>query len=198
MTTPPTPPGQRHRGGLQAWIRAHQGEAAAIGIGGAVALAFLIRRMASGSSSSGTTGTANSATGVQSGVAYGYGDGTGYFTSDSQYAEQQAALDEFLNSYTQGTLGGQLFPNGLPPTTSSPAPPPAPPKKTVNPGGFNVGTTHPIITRQRTITVPQGASLLSLSQKYLGTSNRTALAHANHLGTGAGLRAGQTLIIPAH
>ena len=50
----------------------------------------------------------------------------------------------------------------------------------------------------RTITVPKNATLLSLSQKYLGTADRTQLAHANRLGTGAGLHAGQKLLIPAH
>jgi hypothetical protein len=197
--TPPAPPGQQHHHGgrgLNAWIHAHQGEAAAIGIGGALALAFLIRRMSSGGSNS-SAATPNSTTGTESaGVAYGYGDsGAGYYTSDSQYAEQQAALDSFLNAYTQGTLGSQLFPNGSPLPTSSPPASKPPATKVGNPNPITKGSA--LIPAQK-ITVPVNASLLSLSQKYLGTSNRTVLAHANGLGTGAGLRTGQTLVIPAH
>lgn len=45
----------------------------------------------------------------------------------------------------------------------------------------------------QTITVQKGQTLLSLSEKYFGTSNRTALAHMNGLGTGAGLKTGQKL-----
>lgn len=73
-----------------------------------------------------------------------------------------------------------------PPTVPSPPKPPAPrPKSPVNVASFRY-------------TVKKGDTLLSLSQKFLGTTNRTALAHANGLGTGAGLRPGQILVIPSH
>ena len=94
--------------------------------------------------------------------------------------------------------------------TTGPPGPPGPPG-TCPKGTIRVGKTCvriiPTQTRPkkkkklipaRTITVPKNATLLSLSQKYLGTADRSQLAHANRLGTGAGLHAGQKLLIPAH
>jgi len=49
------------------------------------------------------------------------------------------------------------------------------------------------LTVSRVITVKKGQTLESLSEEYFGTANRTALAHMNNLGTGAGLRTGQKL-----
>jgi hypothetical protein len=54
---------------------------------------------------------------------------------------------------------------------------------------------HPGVTipKSGTITVQPGQTLLSLSEEYFDTSNRTQLAHMNGLGTGAGLKTGQVL-----
>lgn len=183
------PPGKG--GGLGGWIKRNKGPAAAVGVLGVVAI-ITIAKKGSASSAAGTSGTAGttSATGVQPGV-YGYGGDT---TGDS-YAAEMSQLQDFLNAYTAGTAGSQLFPNGLPASAPAPSSGSKPPTYTVTP-------KPPILTPSRTaaqtISVPKGASLLSLSRKYLGTSNRTELAHANNLGTGAGLAAGQRLIIPAH
>ena len=194
--TRPGAPAPGKGGGVGGWVKRNKGPAAAIGAVGLVAVITIAKRGQSSSSSSGT-GTASSGTTSQTGVqpgVYGYTGDAGYSSGYDQYAGQMAGLQDLLNSYTAGTLGAQLFPNGLPQSAPAPAP------KT---SGYTVSPKPPIITSGRiqpaqTITVPKGASLLSLSQRYLGTSNRTELAHANGLGTGAGLRTGQRLIIPAH
>ncbi len=49
------------------------------------------------------------------------------------------------------------------------------------------------LTAVRVITVRKGQTLKSLSEKYLGTTDRAVIAHMNGLGTGAGLRTGQKL-----
>lgn len=100
-------------------------------------------------------------------------------------------IPQFVNQvYTNPAPPEEPGPTGPagPPGPKGPPGPPAPkpkPKTPVNVASFRY-------------TVQKGDTLLSISQKFLGTTNRTALAHANGLGTGAGLRAGQILIIPAH
>jgi hypothetical protein len=49
------------------------------------------------------------------------------------------------------------------------------------------------IPKSGVITVQPDQTLLSLSEEYFGTGNRTELAHMNGLGTGAGLKTGQVL-----
>jgi nucleoid-associated protein YgaU len=101
-------------------------------------------------------------------------------------------IPQFVNQvYTNASPPGQPGPTGPAgppgkPGTPTPKPGPKPkPKTPVKVGPFKY-------------TVQKGDTLLSLSQKFLGTTNRTDLAHANGLGTGAGLRAGQIITIPAH
>jgi hypothetical protein len=55
--------------------------------------------------------------------------------------------------------------------------------------------TPPKPVVSRIITVGKGQTLESLSEEWLGTADRAALAHLNHLGTGAGLRTGRKLRI---
>jgi hypothetical protein len=105
-------------------------------------------------------------------------------------------------SAMQGTAGppGPPGPKGPPGPPVKVFPPFRPPVKVFPP--FRPPGRKPPAKKKlipaRTITVPKNATLLSLSQKYLGTADRTQLAHANRLGTGAGLHAGQKLLIPAH
>lgn len=192
------------RGGLGAWIKTHKPEAAALGAVGLVGVVWIVQH-GSGStpgastSTSGDASGATSQTGITSGYAYdpglyGYGAGSGY--GDTGFTSDTGLLQALLSNYTlvkngaaspggatTGSTSGSKPPTAPPPSHGKVSPPPKPRKKT---------------TAAHWITVPKGASLRSLSQKYLGTSNRTALAHANHLGTGAGLRTGQRLLIPAH
>lgn len=94
----------------------------------------------------------------------------------------------------------QVYTNPSPPEEpgpTGPKGPPGPPGPPGKPGGTPPPKT-PVNVASFRYTVKKGDTLLSLSQKFLGTTNRTALAHANGLGTGAGLRAGQIIIIPAH
>ncbi len=108
------------------------------------------------------------------------------------------SIPQFVNQvYTNPTPPGDdddkntWKPSPTPPITTPTPPggggskPPKPPPKVIHVAAFKY-------------TVQRGDTLLSLSQKFLGTTNRTALAHGNGLGTGAGLRAGQIITIPAH
>ena len=77
---------------------------------------------------------------------------------------------------------------------------PAQPVTTPSGGG---STTLPAKTTvpAKTITVPKGATLTSIARQYLPPGDAhdvVLLAHANGLGTGSGLKAGQRLTIPAH
>lgn len=47
-------------------------------------------------------------------------------------------------------------------------------------------------------TVRHHDTLRDLSLEFLGTRNRTELAHTNNMGTGHGLHTGSTLIVPVH
>lgn len=212
-------------GGLGGWVKRNKGPALAIGGLGAVVLITIAKRGSSSSSSTGsgtTTGTDTSQTGVQPGV-YGYGSGD-YSGGYDQYAAEMQQLQNFLNSTTAGSMaagtaasattaaggsssstpvsGGSSSSGGSSGGSSSSGSTPRSSPQPVT--GSSSKSGNPIITSARrlipaqTITVPKGATLLSLSKQYLGTTNRTQLAHTNGLGTGAGLRTGQKLIVPAH
>ncbi len=47
-------------------------------------------------------------------------------------------------------------------------------------------------------TIQKHDTLRDLSIEFLGTRNRTELAHTNHMGTGHGLHTGNRLIVPVH
>lgn len=188
MTTPdtgPPSPGGR-RGGLGAWVKRNKGAAAAIGAVGLVAAIYIAKKGPAAAANPNATNTpATPSTYAGSGVG------------NDAYAGEMAQLQDLLNAYTAGTLGGQL---GI-----QPAPAPTPPKPVTRPPSpvfrppvrIRPHPPGPAIRPGLWVTVGRGQTLASLSQKYFGTSNRSAIAHANDLGTGAGLRAGQRLYIPA-
>lgn len=169
-------------------------------IGGAAGLGLLVMVLKGGLGSS-SANSANSPTTPQyvDPSLYGTPSDLGGAYSQSgydPYAAEMSQLQNYLNAWTAGNVGA-----------TGPAGPPGPTGPT-GPGGKNVNPGGPISppakapapkgssTPGRWITVGSGQTLSSLSQRYLGTSNRTAIAHANHLGTGAGLRTGQKLYIP--
>lgn len=89
-----------------------------------------------------------------------------------------------------GPTGSPGLPGPVGPPGKTPVPVTPPPKGGGGPKTIHVGAYK--------YTVQKGETLLSLSQKLLGTTNRTILAHGNGLGTGAGLRTGQVITVPAH
>ncbi len=92
----------------------------------------------------------------------------------------------------------QVYTNPAPPEEPGPTGPKGPPGPPGKSGTPAPKPKVPVNVASFRYTVKKGDTLLSLSQKFLGTTNRTLLAHANGLGTGAGLRAGQVIIIPSH
>ena len=105
-------------------------------------------------------------------------------------------------SAMQGSPGA---PSGSPPGSPPPGRPAGPPGPANVPPfrpPVRIRPKPPVRRRKwvpaRIIKVQRGQTLLSLSRQYLHTGNRAQLAHANKLGTGAGLHEGQRLIIPGH
>jgi hypothetical protein len=87
---------------------------------------------------------------------------------------------------------GATGPAGTPGlTTKTVTTAPGSTEKSSSPAPAKAKTTA--IPKSGTITVQPDQTLLSLSEEYFGTSNRTELAHMNNLGTGAGLKTGQVL-----
>lgn len=169
------------RGGVKGWVTHHEAAAMILGAAG-VGAVYLIMRQSPGTAA----GTVTSQTGVQPGGTYdpgAYGPGDGSAAYDA-LANQMQALQESLSQGTVATSPAVPVTVTALPKPAQPAAAPKPAQKTWVP--------------PRTITVGKGQTLLSLSRRYLGTSNRTALAHANRLGTGAGLRTGQRLTVPGH
>lgn len=189
------PPGLHgHKPKKGSWLQKNKGMAVAVGAGGVLGLIVLIMRHGQAGSSQPPGGTGSTVDPSLYGVPGAPGRMADYSSYD-QYAGEMSQLQDLLNAYTAGTLGSQLGVTA--PAAGSPGPAgPAGPAGSPGPAGS--GSKSKPGVPSRTITVPRGATLLSLSQQYLGTSNRSALAHANGLGTGSGLRAGQKLTIPAH
>jgi len=116
-------------------------------------------------------------------------------TSASSTPEDQ--VPQFINqTYTTVTPPSVNVTNtepAPPATTTSPAPTPTPVKTTAPKPVAPKPAQPPIFNA--TYVVKKGETLNSIAKK-LGIS-RVDLAHANGLGTGAGLRTGQTLKVPA-
>lgn len=184
---PPGKGGKPGKPGKGGWLAKNK-NMAIIGAAAGGALLLVMLKKGSGSAAAGTGTTVQPSLYGTSGVT----GSTGYdpaVASMYQYQQQMDQLQGFLNAWSAGTAfpkpaagaTGPAGPAGPPgPPSSNPAKPPAPPAPA---------------SRWQWITVKPGQTLSSLSQQYLGTSNRTAIAHANNLGTGAGLRTGQRLYV---
>jgi nucleoid-associated protein YgaU len=120
--------------------------------------------------------------------------GTGSVTPASSvpdYVSQTTVnLTEPPEPGTTGDGGGGKPPAGKPPARKPPARRPGGKPPARKPGGG--GDTDPVFSGS--YTVKPGDTLKKLAEKY--GVDLTDLAHANGLGTGAGLRTGQVLKVP--
>ena len=106
-----------------------------------------------------------------------------------------------MNATDEGIVSAAIAFQGYPPQAGTNGYPP-----NINTTGTTgqTGTTPAVpgkTVAKHTITVKKGQTLQSVAAQYMPPGDAhdvTLIAHANGLGTGAGLKTGQKLIIPAH
>jgi LysM repeat protein len=130
------------------------------------------------------------------------GSGTAASTSGTGSETPAGDVPDYVSQTTinlpQPVSTGTTPPPGAPPATPAPPKTPAPVKKAPAPAPKKT-TTAPKKSTQPPVfsnsyTVKAGDTLDSLAAKFGIT--RVELAHANGLGTGAGLKTGQVLKVP--
>lgn len=179
MAPEQAPPPQQDPGGGGILRQRYLGIPGVVWLAGAAFLAYFLFFRNKGSSGGGTSSSGNgqSTTGDIS-LTPGTTtiDLTGQ-TSPINTPEGGVSVDQDNSGLNPGGPGVTGTPN--------PQPSPNPTPKTV--------THHTSVTFSRYV-VQKGENLLSIAKKF-GIS-RASLAHANNLGTGAGLRTGQVLKVP--